>query len=52
MLAVAMLSGCASAPTTTVTRWNPDFAAADAERDIVSSTIRLAYVGGGLLEQF
>jgi hypothetical protein len=46
MLTVAQLSGCASAPTTTVTRWNPDFAVADAERDIVSSTIRFAYVGG------
>ena len=38
---LALLAGCATSG-----RWNPSSAVADAERDIASSKLRFAYVGG------
>ena len=41
ILMVGLLAGCATGG-----RWNPASAVADAERDITSSQLRFAYVGG------
>ena len=46
ILLVSVISIYASPSTRTIKRWNPQSAAADAERDIASSKIRFAYVGG------
>ena len=40
------VAGCALPPLSGTTRWNPDSAVRDAERDIASSRIQFAYVGG------
>jgi hypothetical protein len=47
-LFVFAVGSCASPPppTSAITLWDAALAAADAERDIASSNIRFAYVGG------
>src|SRR5438105_15802781 len=46
MFLAAPLPVCASPSTATITRWNPDSAVADAQRDIAARHIRFAYIGG------
>ena len=46
ILLLSLLTGCASSALFAQRRWNGASAVADAERDIASSKIRFAYVGG------
>lgn len=45
VLAAAAVSSATPA-TAAMTRWNPDSAVADAQRDIAAGQLRFAYIGG------